>query len=110
MKKQLLLGAMALGFISIVGTSCKKDSNNSSTSYSDVKSIIDGNCATSSCHSGTTPSAGKDYTTYAGLKTSLNSGKFTAEVLTDKTMPKGGSLTTAQIDLITTWKDNGYAE
>lgn len=109
MKKQFILGAMALGLISTIGTSCKKESD--ATTYSDVKSIIDNNCATSSCHSGSTPAAGRDYTTYAGLKPVLDDPTlFTKKVLTDKTMPKGGSLTTAQIDLITAWKDNGYAE
>ncbi|MCP4441310.1 MAG: hypothetical protein GY810_20585 [Aureispira sp.] len=105
MKKQLLLGSMALGMISILGTSCAKET----TTYDDVKSIIDAKCAT--CHSGSTPAAGRDYTTYAGLKPVLTDATlFTKQVLDDKTMPKNGSLTSDEINKITAWKDNGYAE
>jgi mono/diheme cytochrome c family protein len=43
-----------------------------------VKKIIDAKCI--NCHSGSTPSGGLDYSTYAGLKTVADAGKLVGAV------------------------------
>lgn len=66
-----------------------------------VKAIIDGNCATSGCHVG---GGREDFTQFsviqansADIKTRIQSGN----------MPKTGSLTQNEIDLIVCWIDDG---
>lgn len=74
----------------------------------EMKTLIDQNCAISGCH-GAGSSRG-DYTSFAGLLPDLNNGKFTREVLTDQSMPRGGSLTQVELNSVQCWADNGFAE
>lgn len=69
---------------------------------SNIKSIIDNNCASSGCH----PS----FTTYAGIKPYLTNGDFKREVLIDRTMPKGRSLSNNDLSKIKCWADAGFPE
>jgi uncharacterized membrane protein len=65
----------------------------------DVKPIIDNSCI--SCHSG---NQFPDLTSYASIKNNANIIKAQVEA---RTMPIGGTLTNAEIKLISCWIDNG---
>ncbi len=87
--------------------SCKKEHvptcNGSNPKYnSEIKSIIDANCTSSSCHS--------NYGSYSGLQSILSNGKFKSEVLDNQSMPKNGNLSDGDLDKIKCWVDNGYPE
>jgi hypothetical protein len=85
---------------------CKKDNptcDGSDPSYdSDIKSIIDANCASSNCH----PS----YSTYSGLESILDNGSFKEEVLDKQKMPRGKNLSRDQLNKLQCWVENGYKE
>lgn len=116
MKYRVVLSLLGL---MLWGVSCKKSSTTSSTdstttcsssyTYSaDIKSIIDASCLGSGCHG--SGSGRGDFTTYAGLKSYITNGSFKREVVTNKTMPQGSSLSTEQRSKISCWLDNGAAE
>ena len=92
--------------------SCKKDTvsptcdGTNSTYTSNIKTIIDNNCLSSGCHG--SGSSNGDFTTYEGLKTYCDNGKFQSQVLDNQTMPKGSSLSSDQLNKIQCWIDNGY--
>jgi uncharacterized membrane protein len=65
----------------------------------DVNPIIENNCI--SCHSGT---QFPDLTSYASIKNNANIIKAQVEA---RIMPIGGTLTNAEIKLISCWIDNG---
>jgi hypothetical protein len=101
-------------FVSVLFFACNKDKKtapvaqslecdgNSSTYNSNIKSIIDINCSSSGCH----PS----FTTYAGIKPYLTNGDFSEEVLINKTMPRGRSLSNNDLSKIKCWADAGFPE
>lgn len=95
---------MAVVFMSV--SSCKKytpQCNGANPSYnSDIKSIIDANCTRSGCHT--------YFSTYSGLQPYLSNDRFATQVLDYQSMPKGGSLSHDELDLIQCWADNGYPE
>ena len=107
------LAALVFCGLAVV-SACKKDAEDiecdgSTRTYdADIKAIVDANCTSSNCH-GSGSSRG-DYTSYAGLEADLNSGIFKKEVLTDQSMPRGGSLSTDELIKISCWADNGYPE
>jgi hypothetical protein len=74
-----------------------------------IKPIIDASCAISGCHVSGGDGPG-NYTTYAGLQSSLDDGSFNQRVLVDRDMPPNGSLTDCQIQFINQWIQNGAAE
>lgn len=90
--------------------SCNKTSTTASTTCdgtastynSNVKNILDGACTSSGCH--------PTYNTYSGLKSILTSGDFTREVITNKTMPRGSSLSASQLNILKCWADAGFPE
>ncbi len=93
--------------VSIVICSCKKKivpkcDGSTSTYNSNIKTIINITCTNSSCH--------PNYSTYAGIKSILNNGNFKNEVITKKSMPKGNSLTSDDLNKIQCWIDAGYPE
>lgn len=74
----------------------------SGVSYSSsIKSIIENNCAISGCHNG---SVSPNLTTFSSIQNSASRIKARTG---NKTMPKGGSLTQEEIDLIACWVDDG---
>lgn len=86
---------------------CKKENkfvpvcDGSTPTYdTDISAIISQNCV--SCHS--------NYATYSGLSSTFSNGDFEKEVLNDQTMPKGGSLSEAQLNQIKCWAENGFPE
>jgi hypothetical protein len=94
---------------------CTKSTNNVSRAVdcsgvvksfsTDVNPIIQSNCATNSgCHgSGSTNGPGEllTYSEISNAKSAIRSAVISG------TMPKNGSLTTAQINSIACWIDNG---
>ncbi|MCB0600116.1 MAG: hypothetical protein KDC28_02770 [Saprospiraceae bacterium] len=73
---------------------------------SDVKPIIQSSCALSGCHA--SGSRNGDFTSYSGLYADLVNGQFNREVLVNRTMPEGSSLSTSQLQTLQCWYDNGY--
>lgn len=74
------------------------------TFAADVKAIIANNCTAASCHnsgSGNGPGALVTYAQIASAKVSLRSA------VANGSMPKGGTLTTAQKNSILCWVDDG---
>lgn len=70
----------------------------------EISPIVKVNCAKSLCHDGTGQ---------ADLRLYVNAKKFAADIkkfTQDKSMPRDGSLTQAQIDLIACWVDDGALE
>ncbi len=87
--------------------SCKKKvtpkcDGTTSTYNSNIKTILNNSCTSSNCH--------PNYSSYTGIKSILNSGAFKTEVITNKSMPKGNSLSTDQLNKIQCWVDAGYPE
>jgi len=72
----------------------------------DVKAIIDGNCV--SCHS---PGA-QALTNYAQVKNNIDNiiNRINRPNGDPLKMPQGGSLSPAQINIITKWKADGLSE
>jgi len=66
---------------------------------SQIKPIVDNNCIR--CHGGSTS---PDLRTFQGV--SSNAARVRAQVVSRR-MPRGGSLTNEQIELIACWIDNG---
>ena len=78
----------------------------SGTKYStDVKSIIDTNCAISGCHVSGGSGTG-NFTVFANVQASASQIKASTQG-TNPSMPKTGSLTKTQIDAIACWVDDG---
>lgn len=48
-----------------------------------------------------------DLTNYAGVKLKVDDGSFKREVITNKTMPQGSTLSARQLELISCWLDKG---
>lgn len=95
-------------------TSCRQDiltpvCDGSKPTYDgEVRIIITNNCNGSSCHG--TGSGKHEYTTYALLHKVCTNGKFDARVLNNQSMPKGGTLTQAEINTLQCWSDNNFPE
>ncbi len=105
---------LSLLFFATLAFSCKKNSqepvcNGQKPTYdNEIKSILSVSCGGSSCH-GQGGSEG-DFSTYTLLKPVLDNGSFKDVVLVKKTMPKTGSLSQDQLNLLQCWVENGYAE
>lgn len=112
MKYRFVIAGTLLASAMFFAGSCKKynpSCDGSTPTYNaDIKDIIDANCTQSGCH-GAGSSRG-DFRTYAGLSPYLSNGRFKSEVLTKQSMPQGGSLSHAELNLIQCWNDNGYPE
>ena len=71
-----------------------------------MKGLVEGNC--SSCHGGSVGQGGFTYSGYSSLV--ANEARIKNQVLVLKAMPKGGSLTAAQLALIKAWFDKGMPQ
>jgi hypothetical protein len=89
----------------VVESTCK---SNVAVTYTTVKTIIDSECA--GCHGEGSAETIGDFRNYAGLKSYLESGRFTKLVLVKHSMPKGGELSQANLDLLNCWKEGGFKE
>ncbi|PCI32540.1 MAG: hypothetical protein COB60_09310 [Flavobacteriaceae bacterium] len=113
------LTTLAFIFLTLIWTSCSDSDNDEITpdppptsgdvTYTNsIKSIVSGNCL--SCH-GSSPTNGApmSLTTYTMVKdAALNRGLIT--LVENGTMPKDGSLSTAQKKAFSDWKSDGYLE
>lgn len=111
--KRLFYGVLFTSAFLLIGIACKKSTGTTTTSTNtcdgtaatynaNVKSILDGACTASGCH--------PTYNSYSGIKSILTSGDFKREVITNKTMPSGSSLTSAQLNILKCWSDAGFPE
>lgn len=79
-----------------------------------VKKIIDQHCANTSCHAGSSPSAGIGLDTYTLCKSSASNGEFYCSINWNSgcsPMPKNSSkLSDCQINTLNRWKTNGFPE
>ena len=98
----------------IILWSCKKESETTtptdcssvSATYSGtIKPLVTAKCATAGCHGA--GSVNGDYTTYAGLFAKHQSGALKQEVITDKTMPQGSSLSATELKAFECWIEAG---
>lgn len=100
----------AISIVLILVASCKKDAvkcDGSTPTYAtDIKPILDNNCM--GCHDA--GGSNTDYSTYSKLTPVLNNGKFESEVITRQSMPRGSSLTAAQLSKIKCWIENGFPQ
>jgi hypothetical protein len=103
--------------------SCKKESSTPTTydcsgvvpTYTtDVKMIMDNNCAISGCHNASSRADGRDYSNYSSVKSGSSSNVFLGSMqhLSGyKAMPQGRSkLSDAQLKTISCWIQNGTPE
>lgn len=107
----LIIGIILTG---VLFTSCKKNQHKpecdgSNLTYnSGISAIINSSCLGSSCHGN--GAANANFSTYTQLQPYLSNGKFRAQVLEKKTMPKNASLSNEQLNKIQCWVDNNYPE
>lgn len=112
--KRIVLIVSSTTLALILSVSCSREKldpvcdGTEATYTDDVKSIIDNSCAKSGCHG--SGSGRGDFTSYAGLQPYLDNGVFESEVLIQQSMPRGGSLSQADINTIQCWLENSYAE
>lgn len=77
-----------------------------------IKTLMANNCT--GCHSGTNPSGGKDFTTYASVRQATLEGSLIDVLLLpagdSRSMPPNGSLDSCSIQLIQNWAAAGAPE
>ena len=103
-----LLFFLAIGVMTM--ESCSVDEPTTEPTYTeDVKAIIDGDCI--GCHSGNTPSANMDLTTYANVRAIAETDTLVMRI-NDVTMPMPptGLLPQADRTTIENWVDGGFKE
>lgn len=75
----------------------------------DVYNVMYNNCVT--CHSGNTPSAGLDLTTYASVKNATQNGSLLKRINDENApMPPVGLMSEQKRKLLSDWKNQGYLE
>lgn len=83
----------------------------SPTYSSNIKSILDVNCAKSGCHSSSSKRSGFDLSSYEGAKSAAQNKSFVGSVQHKSgysKMPRGTSkLSDADVKLITCWVQSG---
>ncbi|MCH2043169.1 MAG: hypothetical protein MK212_03455 [Saprospiraceae bacterium] len=84
-------------------------------SYNKIQPILQNHCG--GCHNATTPQAGVDVTSYAGMASSISTASsstssFELRVLIQKNMPPNGSppLTQSELDSLDCWRKAGFPE
>lgn len=80
-----------------------------SITYSNVESILNSNCATSGCHSGTSPQSGLDLSTYNDAKRIASDGRLKTRITSSspsEVMPPSGKLPPNEIDQLLKWAEN----
>ncbi len=75
-----------------------------------VKPIIDANCAFVGCH--VQGFVNGDLSSFATMTPYINgnNASFEVEVITDMTMPVGGFLSIADLEILRCWVNSGYPE
>ncbi len=91
------------------------DCSGQAPTYSaNIKSIVDGSCATSGCHNSSTQANGIDLSTYDLVKSESGKNNFLGSIRHESgfdRMPQGKSkLPDSTIDMIACWIENGAPE
>jgi len=92
--------------------SCKKEDpepvNTGDVTYEgDIKSIVSNNC--SSCHFGSTPSAGLSLSSKSDVQAAIESNNLLGRINNSSSpMPQGGLMSQGNRDKFQSWKDQGY--
>lgn len=118
MTKKCLPAVFAL---TVLATACKKEdiqtfecAGLTPTYTTDIKAIVDANCAVSGCHNSTTKANGMDLSTYEKVKNESSKNRFLGAIqhLSGfKAMPKDrAKLSEANIQKISCWVQNGQVE
>ncbi|TVR79907.1 MAG: hypothetical protein EA412_05590 [Chitinophagaceae bacterium] len=110
--------------ISVFHTACTKDKAESpfdvelciDNFYSfviDVQPIVNNSCAYPGCHGMLSPYG--DFTTYEGIKESLENGSFQQRVFEVQNMPPGNvpesrRLQTFELEILKCWVNDGYPQ
>lgn len=82
---------------------------NDRTTYDDVRLFLNTTCGNNTtCHA--TGGVPPDYTSYETMLPSLTVDRFENQVITNKSMPPGGELDSAENYLIRCWIEGGYLE
>ncbi len=122
MKKIRIIQILFLAVGLFCYASCGEDDpcdSHVATYDGDVKAIVNSSCSFSGCHSGAATGSAYignadaiDFTSYAGMKAAVEDGRFNARVLADGAdmPPDPLTLTPAQIEILTCWKDAGFPE
>ena len=111
-----LLSLLGMGFLTSCETTTDPPQTNevvdcsvtTPTYDAEIRSIVQGNCATPGCHVAGF-SAG-DFSNFEGIKAVANSGSLRANVVTSRAMPPGRPLSQDDIDQIDCWIQNGAPE
>ena len=110
--KKTILAFCVIGIIGSLYLSCEKKENRKldcsehpHAFTADIKPIINVSCAVAGCH--VNGSANGDFTSYAGIKASVDAGKFEEAVLYDMDMPPSGPLPRSQRQAIKCWLEAG---
>lgn len=113
MRKYLLV--MVLAGVGVLGMAGCKDklervpcNGTSPTWDAQVIDIVADNCWSSNCHG--SGSQQGDYTSFAGILPTLQSGSFETEVLETRNMPQDGSLPDSVLATLQCWIENGHPE
>ncbi len=115
-KNNLFLFAL-LSFLSFACSSVSTDdliiddnpSNGTITYTANVKTIIDQSCAVSGCHNSNGNAAGLIMETFDQVRNAvMNRGVISRMESTIAPMPASGNLPQPTIDIIKSWKDQGY--
>ncbi len=106
------ISILTLIVIGIIIAACKKDefkdldcSTIDSKYSTSISGIISSKCNTSGCHNA--GSSKGDFTSYAKVKPYVDNGSFNKEVIVNKSMPKGTSLSQDERNKIKCWLDAG---
>jgi hypothetical protein len=79
-----------------------------------IKAIFDASCATSGCHAAKNPAHGLNLSTYASSKSQFNDHSLLCAINWESScsrMPTNGTkLSASDINKITCWAKNGFAE
>lgn len=119
MNRKILLGASLLLVISSFMACQKEDpnsvtydcSNLTPTYASDIKAIIDNNCARSGCHNSSTRASGIELSSYANVSSEADNPRFRGAIERldgFSSMPKGGGkLSNDNLQKIYCWIESG---
>lgn len=80
-------------------------SNISATFSTNIKPLIQNNCATAGCHNAAGSAGGVILETYAQI--AAKTARIAQRCIVDKTMPTGGPLLPAEIAALKCWIDSG---
>lgn len=87
-------------------TTSNTDCSTVSVTYkTNMQPLVSSKCATTGCHNASSKNG--DLTTYSGLFAKYQSGDLKREVVTNKTMPQNGSLSTAELQQFECWINAG---